>query len=116
MPITALGRAICNQCEHGRCCLACAVWTGRIARKYRRDEHGLLQHRGGAVATASGLLFIGATDDQRFHAYESKSGKLLWEAKLPANGYANPITYMGKDGKQYVVITAQETVVAYRLP
>jgi quinoprotein glucose dehydrogenase len=71
---------------------------------------------GGSVATASGLLFIGATDDQRFHAYESKTGKLLWETKLPANGYANPITYLGKDGKQYVVIVAQETVVAYRLP
>jgi glucose dehydrogenase len=71
---------------------------------------------GGSVATASGLLFIGATDDQRFHAYESKSGKLLWETKLPANGTANPITYLGKDGKQYVVIAAQETLVAYRLP
>jgi quinoprotein glucose dehydrogenase len=71
---------------------------------------------GGSVATASGLLFIGATDDQRFHAYESKTGKLLWETKLPANGYANPITYLGRDGKQYVVIVAQETTVAYRLP
>ena len=71
---------------------------------------------GGSVATASGLLFIGATDDQRFHAYDSKTGKLLWETKLPANGYANPITYQGKDGKQYVVITAQETIVAFRLP
>ena len=71
---------------------------------------------GGSVATATGLLFIGATDDQRFHAYESKTGKMLWETKLPANGYANPITYLGRDGKQYVVITAQETIVAYRLP
>ncbi len=71
---------------------------------------------GGSVATASGLLFIGASDDGRFHAYESKTGKLLWETKLPANGMANPITYLGKDGKQYVVITAQETIVAFRLP
>ena len=71
---------------------------------------------GGSVATAGGLVFIGATDDQRFHAYDSKTGKLLWETKLPANGYANPITYQGKDGKQYVVITAQETTVAFRLP
>ncbi len=57
---------------------------------------------GGSVATAGGLLFIGATSDQYFHAYESKTGKLLWETKLPANGYANPITYLGKNGKQYV--------------
>jgi quinoprotein glucose dehydrogenase len=71
---------------------------------------------GGSVATASGLLFIGATDDQRFHAYESKTGKLLWETQLPADGFANPITYLGKDGKQYVVIAAQETIVAFRLP
>lgn len=59
---------------------------------------------GGSVATASGLLFIGATDDQRIHAYDSKTGKLLWETKLPANAYANPIVYQGKDGKQYVAI------------
>lgn len=71
---------------------------------------------GGSVATAGGLLFIGATSDQYFHAYESKTGKLLWETKLPSNGYANPITYVGKNGKQYVVIDANETVVAYRLP
>jgi quinoprotein glucose dehydrogenase len=68
------------------------------------------------VATASGLLFIGASDDRRFHAYESKTGKLLWETKLPANGFANPITYLGRDGKQYVVITTEETIVAFRLP
>jgi quinoprotein glucose dehydrogenase len=71
---------------------------------------------GGSFATASGLLFIGATDDKRFHAYESKTGKLLWETMLPAQGYANPITYLGRDGKQYVAIVAQEKVVAFRLP
>ena len=71
---------------------------------------------GGSVATASGLLFIGATSDQRFHAYASKTGKLLWDTKLPKNGYANPITYLGKNGKQYVVIDADESVVAFSLP
>lgn len=71
---------------------------------------------GGSVTTAGGLLFIGATSDQYFHAYESKSGTLLWETKLPANGYANPITYLGKDGKQYVAIVANETLLAFRLP
>jgi quinoprotein glucose dehydrogenase len=58
----------------------------------------------------------GATSDRYFHAYESKTGKLLWETKLPANGYANPITYLGKNGKQYVAIVANETVMAFRLP
>ena len=71
---------------------------------------------GGSVATVSGLLFIGASDDQRFHAYESKTGKLLWETKLPANAFSNPITYLGRDGKQYVVIAAQEKMMAFRLP
>jgi quinoprotein glucose dehydrogenase len=71
---------------------------------------------GGSVATAGGLLFIGATSDTYFHAYESKTGKLLWDTKLPANGYANPITYLGKSGKQYVAVVANETVVAFRLP
>src|SRR5262249_38614498 len=70
---------------------------------------------GGSVATASGLLFIGASSDARFHAYESKTGKLLWETKLPANAYANPITYLGKNGKQYVVVNANESIVAFSL-
>ena len=71
---------------------------------------------GGSVVTAGGLLFIGASSDQRMHAYESRTGKLLWETKLPNNGQANPITYMGKDGKQYVVINANGSIVAFRLP
>jgi glucose dehydrogenase len=71
---------------------------------------------GGSVATAGGVLFIGATSDKRFHAYESKTGKLLWETKLPDIAYANPITYLGKNGKQYVVIDANESMVAFSLP
>jgi quinoprotein glucose dehydrogenase len=71
---------------------------------------------GGSAATASGLLFIGACDNRRFHPCESKTGKLLWETRLPANGTANPTMYMGKDGRHYAVIVAQETMVAFRLP
>jgi quinoprotein glucose dehydrogenase len=71
---------------------------------------------GGSVATAGGVLFIGATSDQRFHAYESKTGKLLWETRLGAALEANPITYVGKNGKQYVAITAFDQVVAFSLP
>jgi quinoprotein glucose dehydrogenase len=71
---------------------------------------------GGSVATGGGLLFIGASNDQRFHAYESKTGKLLWETKLAANAYSNPITYLGRNGKQYVVINANDTLVAFALP
>jgi len=55
---------------------------------------------GGTIATAGGLVFVGATDDARFRAFDAKTGKELWTAELPANGYATPITYMGKDGAQ----------------
>ena len=61
---------------------------------------------GGAVATASGLLIIAATDfDRKLHVFESKTGKLLWETVLPFAGNATPLTYMA-GGKQYVVIAA----------
>jgi quinoprotein glucose dehydrogenase len=71
---------------------------------------------GGSVATAGGLLFIGATSDQRFHAFETKTGRLLWETKLTAALEANPITYVGKNGKQYVVIDANDKLYAFSLP
>jgi quinoprotein glucose dehydrogenase len=61
---------------------------------------------GGSIATAGGLVFIGATNDSRFRAFESKTGRLLWEQPIDANGHTIPITYLGKDGKQYVVIMA----------
>jgi quinoprotein glucose dehydrogenase len=61
---------------------------------------------GGAVATASGLLIIAATDfDRKMRVFESKTGKLLWETVLPFAGNATPLTYMA-GGKQYVVIAA----------
>jgi quinoprotein glucose dehydrogenase len=61
---------------------------------------------GGAVATASGLLFIAATNfDRKMHAFDSHSGKLLWQTVLPYAGNTTPITYMA-GGKQYVVIAA----------
>ena len=60
---------------------------------------------GSSMATAGGLVFIGATADKRFRAFESRTGKVLWETKLPAEGSSIPITYMGRDGKQYVAIS-----------
>jgi quinoprotein glucose dehydrogenase len=61
---------------------------------------------GGPVVTAGGLLFIGASVfDQKFHAFDSSTGQLLWETRLPYSGLATPSTYM-VDGKQYVVIAS----------
>jgi len=60
---------------------------------------------GGTIATAGGLVFIGGAADERFHAFDSATGELLWEYALPAGGYATPSTY-AVDGRQYVVIAA----------
>jgi quinoprotein glucose dehydrogenase len=61
---------------------------------------------GGPVVTGGGLVFIGASVfDQKFHAYDKTTGKLLWETELPFSGLATPSTYM-VNGKQYVVIAA----------
>lgn len=61
------------------------------------------ENYGGPVVTASGLLFIGASKDEKFRAFDKKTGKLLWETDLPAAGFATPATYQ-VGGKQYVVI------------
>jgi quinoprotein glucose dehydrogenase len=82
---------------------------------------------GGSVATGGGLVFIGATDDSRFRAFDSKTGKELWVTKIDAGSHNAPITYQGKDGKQYVVLTATgggflndrssaDSVIAFALP
>lgn len=60
---------------------------------------------GGSVVTAGGLVFIGASADRRFRAFDAQTGKELWITKLAANGYATPLTYLGKrTQKQFVVI------------
>jgi glucose dehydrogenase len=82
---------------------------------------------GGSIATAGGLVFIGATNDSRLRAFDSKTGKLLWETKLEASGHTSPITWMGRDGRQYVALMAtgggaflgspvSNTLVAFALP
>jgi glucose dehydrogenase len=61
---------------------------------------------GGSMATASGLVFIGATADKRFRAFDAKNGKELWVTPLDADAKAAPMTFLGRDGRQYVVIMA----------
>jgi len=58
---------------------------------------------GGSIATAGGLVFVGATDDARFRAFDAKTGKELWTFKLGGAANATPSTYLGQDGRQYVV-------------
>ena len=61
---------------------------------------------GGTIATASGLVFVGASIDRRFRAFDADTGKLLWETMLPASAHATPMTFMGRDGRQFVVVAA----------
>jgi len=61
---------------------------------------------GGTIATASGLIFVGATLDCRFRAFESKIGKQLWETTLDACAHTVPMTFLGNDRRQYVVVAA----------
>jgi len=61
---------------------------------------------GGPIATAGGLVFIGASNDRRFRAFDSRTGKELWVTRLDMSAHAVPITYLGRDGKQYVAIVA----------
>jgi quinoprotein glucose dehydrogenase len=80
---------------------------------------------GGAISTAGNLVFIGATIDGYFRAFDARNGKELWRDKLPAPNQGMPTTYLGRDGKQYVVVGANgggffgapssDEVIAYRL-
>ena len=89
--------------------------TGELKWKVPLGEYAELTKRGipptgtenygGPVVTAGGLLFIGATADEKIRAFDKDNGKVLWEAKLPFSGTATPSTYM-VNGRQYVVISA----------
>jgi quinoprotein glucose dehydrogenase len=75
-----------------------------LAAKGMKDTGS--ENYGGPIVTAGGLVFIGATNfDRKFHAFDKRTGKLLWETTLPMAGNATPITYE-VGGRQYVVIYA----------
>ena len=107
------------------------AWRSVLGRTEALEAIGVREtgalNLGGSIATAGGVVFIGATSDSRFRAFESRTGKLLWEAKLEASGHTVPITYMGRDGRQYVALNAaggggyfggpvSNTLVAFALP
>ena len=70
----------------------------------------------GPSVTAGGLVFVGATSDRRLRAFDMKTGQELWSARLPGQVNANPMTYRGKSGKQFVAAVATDTLVAFALP
>jgi quinoprotein glucose dehydrogenase len=85
------------------------LWKVPLGEYAELIEKGLpptgTQNLGGPAVTAGGLIFIGATKDEKFRAFDKTTGKILWEYKLPAGGYATPSVFQ-VDGKQYVVIAA----------
>jgi quinoprotein glucose dehydrogenase len=107
-----------------------SVPLGNILRAFHLplpDPHWGTPNLGGAIVTAGGLTFIGATLDPYLRAFDTDTGKQLWETELPAGGNATPMTYrIRADGKQYVVIAAGghgnlgsklgDSVVAFALP
>lgn len=66
------------------------------------------ENHGGPLVTSGGLIFIAATFDEKLRAFDKATGKILWEQKLPAGGFATPISYM-INGKQYIAIAAGGT-------
>ena len=83
------------------------IWQVPLGEDPKLAEMGIknsgMFSRGGSISTNGGLVFIAATKDGMFRAFEQASGKVLWETKLPGLGTANPATY-AVDGKQYVVL------------
>jgi quinoprotein glucose dehydrogenase len=69
----------------------------------------------GPMVTAGGLVFIGATNDNRFRAFDSQTVKELWAARLERAANANPLTYQ-TNGKQYVAVIATDSVAVFALP
>ena len=82
------------------------VWKTPLGGEQGGKEKTGLPNLGGSIVT-NGVVFIGATADARFRAFDAKTGEELWTAELEANANATPATYLGKKtGKQFVVIAA----------
>jgi quinoprotein glucose dehydrogenase len=130
----------CNQPPYGRLSAVDMttgklIWTQVLGNARTVGPKGIPSHLtfmlgtsnvGGAVVTNSGLFFIGAAMDRYLRAFDTASGKELWKADLPAAANATPMTYMGSDGRQFVVVAAAgalgiethpgDYLMAYALP
>lgn len=113
--------------------IAWRVPLGSLEEEYGAGARGMgATSIGPTLVTHGGLVFASASDG-RLHAYDTASGKLLWQTKMAASANAGPMTYIGKDGRQYVVVAAggpgnarrpspresflyHQTLVAFALP
>jgi glucose dehydrogenase len=89
------------------------VWRRPLGSYDELEAQGMkdtgASNMGGSIVTAGGLVFIAATTDGKFRAFESRTGKELWMTRLDATGDTVPMTYEGRNGKQYVLISAGGT-------
>lgn len=105
------------------------AWRAPLGSFDELEARGIKAGRpslGGAITTAGDLVFIAATTDGYFRAFDARNGAELWKTRLTVPGHSIPSTYMGNDGKQYVAITVggggflrspmSDEVVAFRLP
>jgi quinoprotein glucose dehydrogenase len=111
--------------------------SGKIAWKHRngtvRDLAPVplpirmgVPNLGGPVITAGGVAFLSGSMDDYVRGYDVTDGRQLWESRLPAGGQATPMTYLGADGRQYLLVVAGghgstgtkpgDYVIAYALP
>ena len=97
------------------------VWRTPLGEYPELTRKGILNtgtaiNDGGPIATASGLVFIGATADFAFRAFDAKTGKEIWRATLPDDSLMTPLTYQGGNGKQYVVAVAGGGDAYFHIP
>lgn len=116
---------------------AADLTTGKVAWMHRngtvRDSSPLplpfrmgVPNLGGPIMTAGGVAFLSGTLDNYVRAYDVRSGDEIWRSRLPAGGQATPMTYLGEDGRQYLLVVAGghgslgtkagDHVIAYALP
>ena len=85
--------------------IAWRVPLGRFEELEKMGIHNAgTPNMGGSIATAGGLVFIGGTLDNKFRAFDAKTGRELWATDVGAAAHSVPITYQGRDGRQYVAV------------
>jgi quinoprotein glucose dehydrogenase len=89
------------------------VWRTPLGSYDQLEAQGLkntgASNTGGPIVTAGGLVFIAATTDSKFRAFDARTGSELWVTKIDASGTTVPMTYLARNGKQYVVVAAGGT-------
>ena len=96
------------------------VWREPLGEYKELTARGVpktgVPNAGGTIVTAGGLVFVGATADAMFRAFDARTGKELWSTTLPANAINTPMTYRGKNGKQYVAIVTSNGLDEFNHP